>query len=490
MRITLLSLLALFTSSAYSNAYDEISVPDKVKTRYGNYNLSYGVPDNESIEKAYEFVDFSRATESFLRGIPAASLHSLYKGFLKAVKNDENGITIAEDLLDSKPYFLTGNTDTVYSMKFFDLKKTGPMVVEVPPYVLGTIDDHFFRYVVDTGMTGPDKGKGGKYLILPPGSKMKAPKGYFTVTSPTYINWLVLRGFLKDGKTDFAVNLYKKHLKVYPYSKRNNPPKMNYYNQSQMAVNTIHSSNDHFYDELNEVIQYEPIEALNMEDRGLYTAIGIKKGEQFSPTRKRRKMLTEAAYTASVYARGLTYKPRNSDSLVYKDRQWVTGFIGGDYRWLDDNGKGGRYLDARSYFFYNATVNTPAMVLKMVGKGSQYLIGTKDNKGRRFDGSKTYKLRMSRDVPAKNFWSVVLYDPQTRSELQTQRFPSVNNVRGKLKRNKDGSVDLYFGPKAPKGYESNFVKTDPKKDGSLFYDYMVLERNTLIEVGNRMILSL
>jgi len=149
---------------------------------------------------------------------------------------------------------------------------------------------------------------------------------------------------------------------------------------------------------------------------------------------------------------------------LYKNSYWKTGFVGGDYRWLIDGGQGGRNLDARTLFFYIATVNTPAMAAKMVGKGSQYALNGQDKDGNYLDGSKNYKLNIPAKVPAKDFWSVVIYDPQTRSELQTgQPFPSKNNKRDDLMVNKDGSVDLYFGPKAPKGKEKNWVQTVPGK---------------------------
>jgi hypothetical protein len=115
-------------------------------------------------------------------------------------------------------------------------------------------------------------------------------------------------------------------------------------------------------------------------------------------------------------------------------------------------------------FFYIATVNTPAMVAKMVGLGSQYASAMRDPDGNPFDGAKTYKLTIPANVPAKDFWSLVVYDTQTRSELQTSKpFPSLNNLRSPIETNADGSVDVYFGPRAPQGKESNWIETVPGK---------------------------
>ncbi len=125
---------------------------------------------------------------------------------------------------------------------------------------------------------------------------------------------------------------------------------------------------------------------------------------------------------------------------------------------------GGRNLDARTHFYYFATVNTPAMAMKLIGKGSQYAWGYLDANGNALDGGKTYKLNLPKDPPAEKFMSIVVYDPQTRSELQTgQPFPSKNTSRDKLIANEDGSVDVYFGPKAPKGREANWIQTVPGK---------------------------
>ncbi len=239
---------------------------------------------------------------------------------------------------------------------------------------------------------------------------------------------------------------------------------MKFINASGKEFNTIHAHNYEFYEELHTVIDREPISMLDPELRGLFASIGIRKGKPFDPDGRMKKILTEAVEVGNATARAIFLRPRLEGVFIYDDSGWYTAFVGGNHEWLIDDGAGGRNLEARALFFYQATVNTPAMVLKMIGKGSQYAGCAIDSDGNYLDGSKNYKLNIPADVPAKDFWSVVIYDPQTRSELQTgQKYPSKNNMKEGLQENSDGSVDLYFGPKPPAGKEANWIETIPGK---------------------------
>jgi hypothetical protein len=239
---------------------------------------------------------------------------------------------------------------------------------------------------------------------------------------------------------------------------------MEFVSGSELVMNTIHANDFSFYEELAVVIAREPVDVIDPETRGLLAAIGIHKDKPFAPDARLRAILAEAAAVGNATARAIDFRHRDPEVRIYDDRKWTTGFLGGDYRWLREDGRGGRHLDARTLFFYFATVNTPAMAMKMVGAGSQYAAATVDAAGERLDGAANYRMRLPADAPAKNFWSVVIYDPQTRSELQTgQPFPSRNNVRDALAYNDDGSVDLFFGPEPPEGREDNWIQTMPGK---------------------------
>ena len=459
----------------------EIMTPDKVETSIGTLDFYDGLPSKETAKKTFDYLDTARGVQSFLSFIPAASVHAMMLGNRARGVKACNYVLIMDTLMDSPSLFLTGNTDTVYASCVLDLKKDGPTIVEVPAGSgPGTVNDAMFRFVTDMGKVGPDRGKGGTYLILPPDYKGKLRnkigsetvvmkvgnelKRVFVSKSPSYRNWVILRGFLVDGKPDAASKMYRDGLKIYPLSQAKNPPKMHFINGSGKFFNTIHANDYKFFPEVDEVIQYEHVDFIEPQLRGLLASIGLQKGKKFAPDRRMKKILTDAMKIGNATARSLYFQTRMEGAYKWENSYWKVAFVGGDYRWLIDGGKGGRNLDARSYFFYVATVNTPAMVWKIIGKGSQYALVDHDKDGEYLYGDKNYKLTIPANVPAKDFWSIVIYDPQTRSELQTsQNFPSKNNKKAGLKSNADGSVTLYFGPKAPAGKESNWIETIPTK---------------------------
>lgn len=456
---------------------EKIMTPDTVSTSIGTLNFFDGMPDESTVEKLYDHLDLIRGVETFLNGIPATSIEGLRLGMIDVGADAAHKAVIMDNLLDSSPLFLTGNTDTVYCLAFFDLKRDGATVVEIPANCgPGTVNDAYFRFVTDMGVPGPDRGEGGKYLILSPDydGPLDPPEGgmeaevegekYFVSKSTSYVNLLALRGFLVDGKPEAATAMFESGLRVYPLAQKVNPPAMEFISGSGVPFNTIHANNFEFYKELHTVIEREPVSMLDPELRGLFASIGIEKGQPFNPDARMTMILTDAVAIGNATARAISFRPRLEDVYYYPDSAWGTGFVGGDYRWLKNGGAGGRYLDARTRFFYQATINTPAMVLKMPGKGSQYAMATADRDGNYFDGSKNYKLSLPANVPAKDFWSIVVYDPQTRSELQTsQPFPSKNNKRDNLAVNTNGSIDLYFGPEQPEGKHENWIQTVPGK---------------------------
>ncbi|VFQ42614.1 DUF1254 domain-containing protein [Desulfoluna butyratoxydans] len=437
-----------------------ISTPDKLETSIGVLTGFDGVPDAPTIQKVYDQLDLQRATQAFLATIPIASMYAMEKGLLAFGPANSTAL-LFEDLMDSKALWLTPNTVSVYMAAWMELGEE-PMVIETPPNVLGFINDAWFHYVVDFGNAGPDKGEGGKLLIVPPGYRDDVPNGYHVVRTDTYGHWVIWRGFQVDGSPKPAVDATRKVFRIYPLSKKDNPPEMAFVNVSGTYHNTIHSMDFHFWEEIDAQIQAEPVQGLDPEIRGLLASIGIEKGKEFAPDERMKNILTDAAKIGSVTARALTAVPRDQRHYLYPgERVWTNPFIKGRYDFLLD---GARLLDSRVYMHFYATGITPAMAKRNVGKGSQYAIAYRDKDGNALDGSKTYKINLPKDVPAKNFWSFTLYDNQTRSMLQTdQRFPGIDNLRKGLKQRKDGSYDIYFSPKPPKGQENNWIQTVPGK---------------------------
>lgn len=166
------------------------AAPEKIETRFGNLEFPGGFPTEETAQKVYDELDLQRATQLYLDMYPALSAHGLMKGWVRDLGMDDSSyINVTADRLDSSALVLTGNTESLYAFAVFDLKKDGPTVFEVPPGVMGPLDDHNFLFVADIGPTGMDKGQGGKYLLLPPGYEGEVPEGYFVVRSSTYMNF-------------------------------------------------------------------------------------------------------------------------------------------------------------------------------------------------------------------------------------------------------------------------------------------------------------
>ncbi len=436
-----------------------IVTPASVESRLGTLRFTDGFPDDATVEKVFENLDFQHGVQAFLTAMPAASLTAI-RGGIRGFGPDNQTVIIFESLMDSRSLFLTANTESIYALAWLDLKN-GPIVIESPPNTLGLIDDFWFRYVTDLGIAGPDKGKGGKFLILPPDYTGTPPVGYFTFKSRTLGNWFGTRGFQVKGDPGPGVAAIKQQLRIYPLADAAKPPVTNFVNVSGKAFNTIHAMDFSFFEEVNEVVQEESLDATDPETLGLLASIGIAKGTPFAPDARMKKILTEAASVGQATARALAYRSPLKEAYFYPDSAWNTPFVGGSHEFLHN---GARLLDARSYFFFYATGITPAMAIQQVGAGSAYAAAFVDARKRPMDGGKTYRLHLPPKIPAAQFWSLVLYDNQTRSMLQTDtQFPSIGSQKEGVVVNPDTSVDVYFGPKAPAGKESNWVQTWPGK---------------------------
>jgi len=448
-----------------------ILTPDLVETSIGILHFTDGVPERETTELVYDNLDRMRAVDVFLKCMPAASIRHLLLGPETIGTNDLNKVLMFEEMMDSKPLYLTGNNSSMYVCPQINLKETGPVVMEVPPGMLGAFNDAWFRYIQDIGPFGQDKGQGGKYLMIPPDYSDVIPEGYFVVKSPSFRILPFMRGSIANGIETAVANI-KEHLKIYPLDEKDNPPTMEYVNGSGKSFNTIHSNDINFYYDINNVIQEEPLDLIDPETRGLLASIGIEKGKPFQPDERMLKILKDAVAIANATARSIVWYPRvdgfidnMKGTMVYPEDNSAWHMA-----WVDKNvfftGKDGHTInsDARVMFYYPYTAVTPAMAVTIPGKGSDYVMAYLDANKLPLYGAKLYKVHIPPDPPVNNFWAFTIYDSQTRSQLQTdQKFPSVGSQTKGLKMNEDGSFDVYFGPEAPEGYENNWLQTIPGK---------------------------
>ena len=476
-----------------------IAVPDELDTRLGKLTFIDGAPSDDTVKKVYDNLDFTHALNAYMNGYQLTSLKAMHNGLLAAGVEDNGGVLLFSGLMDSQSLFLTANADTVYYIFTINLED-GPKVIETPPDALGLFDDFWFQHVIDFGRPGPDRGQGGKFLLLPPGYDGPEPDSGYHVGQCTSNYVMALgRSFMVDNDPKPTVDTIKKHLKIYPYTPggygtsiatllEGNVPAgkpapiipVHYVEGTGLVINTLPPSDHTYYNMLNEIVQEEPSGVLSLEIMGSFAAIGIVKGKPFKPDARMKKILSEAAHVACATGRALNWRFTEKDGWgFYPGSAWYNMLFQGGSGFqtqppaVTKEGikpyppTGYRTLNARFGFFAVATGVTPAMCMLLTDVGSQYLICGIDSDKNYFDGGKTYKCTLPPNIPENNFWSFTVYDNQTRSMLRTpQRWPRAGSQTYPSPAavpNADGSFDIYFAPEAPKGKESNWIQTIPGK---------------------------
>lgn len=476
----------------------QVTTPDQVETSIGTLQFKDGTPSADTVAKVYDHLDFTYAFRAFTDTFKGVSMQALLEGF-EAAGIKDNEILLFSELMDSDSLFLTANADTVYYLGFVDLSN-GPMVLEAPPDALGTVDDMWFRWVIDFGRPGPDRGEGGRYLLVGPGYDGYLPEdGFYVAHSQTNRVVLLGRSFLTNDDPAPTVAVIKANLKLYPYAPggvglsiaryleggvplgRNAEPETPVFHEGTgLSINTIPPNDYSYYEMLDRLVQSEPATVLDPELMGPIAAIGIKKGHDFAPDDRMKKILVDAVAVANATGRTLGFSPRDPAWFWYEGSQWWNPLFLGGYNFetplpeiTADGARpypstGYKQNDARTSFFYNATGITPAMAMRLTGVGSQYLFAIKDSNGDYFDGSRTYKVTLPKGIPAEAFWSFTLYDNQTRSMLQTpQKYPRAGSQgypSPAAEAAADGSVTVWFSPEQPEGVtRGNWIQTDPEK---------------------------
>ena len=435
-----------------------IESPDEVRTRLGTLRFFDGFPDDATVRTLFDNLDFQRAVQAYLLALPALDMAAMRRALLKWGPANST-MCIWEDLVYPRTVQLSTNNNTSYSFMWIDLHD-GPIVVEVPPGVLGFLNDAWERWVVDMGLTGPDKGEGGAYLLLQPGYDGEVPDGYVVVRPRTCGLWLLWRGFLDEhGDPHPGVEVIKAKARAYPLGQTDRPPPTRFVNLSPEPTVAVPPADYRAWELLHEMMQSEPPESSDPLTLGMFASIGIQHGKPFDPDDRMRAILTEAAAVGDATARTIAYRFRQPEAYRYPDSAWREGQPGG-YQSQKD---GVALLDAAAWVNFAAYGLSPAEDIKMVGAGSQYAVAFVDADGAPFNGADTYRLRMPPNVPVNNFWAVIAYDTQTRSMLQTgQDWPALSSQDRDLATNDDGSVDVYFGPEPPADGH-NWIQTLPDK---------------------------
>ena len=444
-----------------------VTTPDTVQTRIGTLKFSDGLPDADTVKKVYDNLDFARGVEAFLLGVPSANIQGMRRGYAEGGFPSNQGFGISETLADARSLFLTPNTVVVYCWGNLDVKD-GPMVLEVPPGVLGILNDAHWRWVNDLGVTGPDQGRAASTCSAAGLQGPAAQRGVLR-SEDTHLQPQRHPARLRPGQRpgDHREEHEGEHQDV-PAFGRGQPADSEVRELLGMQINTVHANDFTFYEELNEVVQHEPDDFLESEVVGILASIGIKKGKPFNPDARMKAILTDAAAVANATSRAMTFASRDPLTRPYPDRHWTTMFTHLNHEFADG---GERTLDARTMSFYYVTGNSPMMANPQLGKGAAYVYTASDAKGEWLDGSKNYKVTLPPNVPAGQFWSFNVYDNQHRSFLETdQRAAGLDSTMvPTVKKNADGSTTVWFGPKMPAGQEANWVQTWPGKGFNVIF---------------------
>lgn len=426
---------------------------------YGVYDFKGGYPTEDTIRQAYDDADMARAIQAYKFFYPTVAFSAGYQVFYDlGIPLNKTGVIMEGS---PKQLVFTPNSDTPYAFVPLDLSK-GPAVIEIPPGpIMGAVNDLNEQWVMDYGLPGPDAGKGGKHLIIPPGYQGEIPRGYFTGTATTNRVVMLVRALPLEGDVNQAINLMKS-LKI--HSLGNDWNVDSWINVSDKDIDFTPGkieNNIKYWELLYKIINEEPPYEAYRTHYGDLAILGIVKGKPFAPDARMKNILERAAVIANQQMRVQSFADRRPDRIAWQDRKWEWATLRPENGTFDMPTY--RDLDAREKWFYQAMVESPAMFRRAAGAGSLYWLGTRDKGGAYLDGAKTYKLNVPLPVPANLFWSVTVYDPETRSEIRTDQGKAALRSMVELKDAAGASVDLYFGPSAPAGKEKYWIKTIPGK---------------------------
>ena len=406
---------------------------------------------------------YHRAIDAAVWAMPLMSV-KFYRDALADAGVGPGDVGYYSELQDWRLQAATPNNTTPYILTYWNFEN-GPVVVEIPPSgdgvaIFGTIMDAWQRPLDDVGALGRDRGRGAKYLLIPPNYDGPLLPNALVYEQETYHGWTALRPIMAGGPTPenlAKATAFTKQLKIYPLSEAANPPEMNFVDLYGKTLEMIPKMDGNIYRHIHEMIDEEVVLDRDLSMMGMLARLGIKRGEPFKPDAKLQAMFDQAGPEAlqlmiEQYHRVLT-------PWFYEGKKWSV---------LVPPGAGETELTYEFPSFYDYHVRGALYYavlssVKNYGTATFYLDLAETPDGEWLDGSKNYKLVMPPNVPVRDFWAITTYDLETASYIRDVKPSSIDSQMKDVKKNADGSVDIYFGPKPPKGKESNWLPTDPKR---------------------------
>ncbi|WP_339868484.1 DUF1214 domain-containing protein [uncultured Algoriphagus sp.] len=454
-------LLLTFLASTYAQV-NKVSLEQAslkgdeiIETSVGDVELIDSYFDTESSNLLYDEMDYQRASQAWVWGMPMVSIMTQKKGL-----EDKYGLSSEHDIvvlksLKEKRGIVTGNLTTPYMFGYVDLKKS-PVVFEYPAGATASgLVDIWQRTVTDIGQTGPEKAQGGTFIIVGPEDDVEKYKKPGVYTFQSVSNFLVIAlriidpspAYYEKFKSEFKMGHIDEPLKTFNYIE----------NKDQEWSGTA-PRGIAFWETLSEIINHEPVREIDKPWTAMLLPLGIEKGRPFNPDERQKKLLLKGGAMGELMARNIQVNPRYT-SPWWEGTSWYKSYDFSVPQETDTRLE----LDERTTWFYEAVYSSKGMVNPPVGAGQVYMTSKRDSNGDLLRADKTYRLQVPAEVPVKQFWSVTLYSENTRrpydnggTELKDATLGSRSE---QLKYNEDGSVDIFVGAKAPAGKESNYLKT-------------------------------
>jgi hypothetical protein len=314
------------------------------------------------------------------------------------------------------------------------------------------------RAYVDTGDVGPDQGKGGKYLAVSSDYPGDVPEGYFVVRSE-YSNLLlyITRSFPEaEGSLDAAVELGKQ-LKWYPLTEAKKPEPNGIVLIGDRPFSQEWPRDEEAFEWLAEAFNRDKVPASGLAHMGNMRRLGLKKGKPFAPNERAKTILSRAAKTAEAIVLSMAFRNRQ-DAEIYEDRQYERYAFNRSPQFYQDFYE---EVEERAGAWHQLVGNFASYTPAQPGTGQFSMTVYRDSDGEFLNGSRTYRLHMPSNVPLKQFWQIPVYEVSTRSLINTDQKQPTRSSLDDLVKNPDGSVDIYFGPESPEGFEENWIKTIP-----------------------------